>query len=104
MFSRETTSRSLPCTTAPACFTIWTYRQFGPHRFPDRPILREPAPGQLWIAEMPAAKFGFEFGARMTVVRLPGGGLFLHSPIALTPELRRELDALGPVRCVIAPS
>ncbi|MFN3650598.1 MAG: DUF4336 domain-containing protein [Armatimonadota bacterium] len=58
----------------------------------------------LWIADAPASKAGFEFGARMTVVRLPAGGLFLHSPVTLTPELRAELDALGPVEYLISPS
>ena len=46
----------------------------------------------------------FEFGLRMSVIRLRDGGLVLHSPVRLTPELRAELDALGPVRGVIAPS
>lgn len=52
---------------------------------------------------MPAGKMGFQFGARMTVVRLPSGDLWVHSPVALTPALRQELDALGPVVHVVAP-
>jgi hypothetical protein len=40
----------------------------------------------------------------MTVVRLEGGELLLHSPIAASDALRRELDALGRVRYVIAPN
>ncbi len=67
-------------------------------------MLRELVPGALWTAEMPASKGGFEFGARMTAVRLPDGGLWLHSPIALTPGLRAALDAAGPVRALVAPS
>ena len=40
----------------------------------------------------------------MTVIRLPGGGLFLHSPVKLDPDLKQALDALGPVRAIVAPS
>jgi hypothetical protein len=34
----------------------------------------------------------------MTVIRLAGGDLLLHSPVRLDPGLRRALDAIGPVR------
>ncbi len=40
----------------------------------------------------------------MTVIRLREGELFLHSPVALDPELQRELDALGTVRFAVAPN
>lgn len=40
----------------------------------------------------------------MTVIRLSDGGLFVHSPVALDPQTRAEIDALGPVRAVVAPS
>jgi hypothetical protein len=45
-----------------------------------------------------------DIGTRMTVIRLSGGGLFLHSPVRLGEPTRRALDALGPVRAVVAPS
>lgn len=48
--------------------------------------------------------FGVETGTRMSVVRLAKGGLFVLSPVALTDETRREIDALGEVRAVVAPS
>lgn len=67
-------------------------------------MLREFVPGQVWIAEMPFRRLGFEVGARMTVLPLPDGSLFVHSPIALTAELREAVDALGPVRHLVAPS
>src|SRR5262249_5226839 len=35
---------------------------------------------------------------------LEGGGLFVHSPVALDEETRRAVDALGEVRAVVAPS
>lgn len=58
----------------------------------------------VWI-EARAGKFlGVECGTRMTVVRLTGGGLFVHSPVALDDPTRRAIDALGEVRAVVAPS
>lgn len=47
---------------------------------------------------------GVETGTRMTVVRLSGGGLFVHSPVALDRATREAVDALGEVRAVVAPS
>ena len=58
----------------------------------------------IWIAARPQRFFGFEFGTRMTVIRLAGGSLLLHSPVALDPQLRRELDSLGRVRFAVAPN
>jgi hypothetical protein len=40
----------------------------------------------------------------MSVIRLADGSLLLHSPVALDPALRGELDALGPVRHAVAPN
>lgn len=58
----------------------------------------------LWVAERPQRFWGLEVGARMTVMRLADGSLLLHSAFALDEPLRRELDALGPVRFVVAPN
>ncbi len=41
---------------------------------------------------------------RMTVIKLTDGGLLLHSPTSSTPQLRAELDRLGPVRALLAPN
>lgn len=58
----------------------------------------------LWVETRRARFFGVETGTRMTVVRLAGGGLFVHSPVALDAATRAEVDALGEVRAVVAPS
>ncbi len=58
----------------------------------------------LWVVERPLRLAVGDIGARMTVVRLHDGGLFLHSPVRFDNELRRAIDALGPVRAVVAPS
>ena len=58
----------------------------------------------IWIATREIKFLGVETGSRMTVVRLPEGGLFVHSPVALDSATRAEIDALGDVRAVVAPS
>ncbi|MFV8749863.1 DUF4336 domain-containing protein [Nannocystaceae bacterium ST9] len=47
---------------------------------------------------------GFHLPIRMTVVRLAEGGLWLHSPIAIDDAVAAELEALGPIRHIVAPS
>jgi hypothetical protein len=64
--------------------------------------LRELAP-DLWVAEAQHRYF-VEMGRRMTAVRLADGGLWLHSPLPLSEELRAALAALGDVRYVVAAS
>ena len=66
-------------------------------------MLTELAP-DLWVTERPLRFGGLNIGTRMTVVRLAGGELFLHSPVSLDPGLRKELDGLGRVRYVVAPN
>lgn len=67
-------------------------------------MLLTPLAPDLWVHSGPQFFYGLEVGSRMTVVRLSDGGLLLHAPRALTPALRAELDALGPVRCAVAPN
>ena len=45
-----------------------------------------------------------EITSRMTIVRLTNGALFLHSPVALDADLQAELQQLGTVAFLIAPS
>jgi Domain of unknown function (DUF4336) len=54
-------------------------------------------------SELPGLK-GTIFPARMTIIRLPEGSLILYSPTRFTERLRRELDRLGEVRHLVAPS
>ena len=58
----------------------------------------------LWVTDAPLRFLGLEVGARMTVVRLPNEKLLLHSPIAATADLVREVKALGSVAYLIAPN
>jgi hypothetical protein len=58
----------------------------------------------LWVAEQPLVFMGLKVGSRMTVIRLADGGLWVHSPLRLTPQAREAVDALGPVRFLVAPN
>lgn len=66
-------------------------------------MLRELAP-DLWVTEQPLRFLGMELGTRTTIVRLSDGALFVHSPSRLNADLRREIDAKGAVRFVVAPN
>ncbi len=58
----------------------------------------------LWVAEQPLRFAGIEVGCRMTVVRLPGGGVIVHSPIECVAELRNEVQSIGEVGWIVAPN
>lgn len=61
------------------------------------------APG-IWHAQRTLNLSGFSVSARMTVVKLADGGLWLHSPILIDDTLRAALDAIGPVNYIVAPN
>lgn len=63
-----------------------------------------PFAGGVWTASAPHSFLGVRLGARMTLVRLPDGGLLVHSPIALTAALRAAIERLGVVRHIVAPN
>jgi hypothetical protein len=64
----------------------------------------DPFTDDIWTVTRRQRFYGLETGARTTFVRLSDGGLFVHCPVSLDAALRREVDALGPVRAVVASS
>lgn len=69
----------------------------------------KPVGPDIWIVDGPEIRFGLlglklPFPTRMTVVRLPDGALWLHSPTKPADALVEIVRALGPVRCLIAPN
>jgi len=58
----------------------------------------------LWTVAAPLKALGLAIGTRMTIVRLESGELWLHSPIRPTGAVRKAIDALGPVRYIVAPN
>jgi len=60
---------------------------------------------EIWFAEgAHAVSAGFHYPTRMAVIRLAKGALFIWSPVALTPQLRDEVDALGNVAFMVTPT
>lgn len=59
----------------------------------------------LWLAEGEIVSwYGFPYPTRSVVACLKSGGLWVWSPIKLVPDLRAELDRLGPVRHLVSPN
>lgn len=59
----------------------------------------------VWVFDGPHISFyGIPFPTRMTVVRLRGGGLWVHSPIRVSDEVIANVKALGHVTHIIAPN
>ncbi|MGH7154443.1 MAG: DUF4336 domain-containing protein [Acetobacteraceae bacterium] len=63
----------------------------------------------VWTVDGPVIRFGMPwprmpFPTRMTIIRLDGSGLFVHSPTRLTPALTSAVDAIGTVRWIIGPN
>jgi hypothetical protein len=67
-------------------------------------LLRPMGPG-IWIVDGDEVRMlGIPFGTRMTVVKLGSGGLWVHSPVAPSPERVAALAGLGPIEHLVAPS
>jgi Domain of unknown function (DUF4336) len=67
-------------------------------------MLEEFAPS-LWTADGPVVSFyGFPYPTRMAIARLADGSAWVWSPVGLTPELARAVDAIGPVRHIVSPN
>jgi hypothetical protein len=65
----------------------------------------EPLGPELWVAEGGIISFfGVAYPTRMVVVRLDDGGLWLWSPVELSPEIEDQIRALGPVRDLVSPN
>ncbi|MBV9078775.1 MAG: DUF4336 domain-containing protein [Methylobacteriaceae bacterium] len=64
-----------------------------------------PLAENLWVVESgPIDAMGLHLPVRMVVVRLPSGALWLHSPTRFTDGLRQALEAIGPIRHLVAPN
>ncbi|MCB9748687.1 MAG: DUF4336 domain-containing protein [Myxococcales bacterium] len=59
----------------------------------------------IWTVEGdPVRLLTIPFTTRMTIVRLPGGGLWMHSPVAPARARALAIGALGELRHVVAPN
>lgn len=69
----------------------------------------KPVAANVWIIDGGAIEFGppvfkLPFTTRTTIVRLPGGRLFVHSPTALTRDLIDAISRIGTVFWIVAPN
>jgi Domain of unknown function (DUF4336) len=69
-----------------------------------RLALEEIVTDQVWGYQYPVCVGPLKLMARMTVVRLRTGAIWVHSPAPLTDQLREELTAIGLVHHVVAPN
>jgi len=67
-------------------------------------MLKEFGPS-LYCADGPVVSFfGFPYPTRMAVARLADGSAWVWSPVALSDELARAVEAIGPVRNIVSPN
>ena len=65
--------------------------------------IEEYAPGKIYIVEYPLHFGGLDLFSRMTLIRLNGGKLWVHSPCQIDQQLKSEIDQLGEVAFIVAP-
>lgn len=58
----------------------------------------------VWTLAGPLKFVGLHVGSRMTIVRLPSGKLWVHSPVGLDDEATESIRSLGEVDTVVAPN
>jgi hypothetical protein len=63
----------------------------------------------VWIVDGPVIRFGLpwpklSFPTRMTILRVGESDLFVHSPTALNPSLKAEVDRIGRPRWIVGPN
>ncbi|CAM3194449.1 MULTISPECIES: DUF4336 domain-containing protein [Methylobacterium] len=72
--------------------------------YPPLDVLKPVAEG-VWIVDSgPLRVLGLPLPVRMTVVRLGDGSLWLHSPTRYDAALHRAIEAVGPIRHLVAPN
>jgi len=58
----------------------------------------------VWIDSEPVRFLGMRLTATMAVIRMSDRSLLLYSPVAMTPDRRDAVEALGPVGHLYAPN
>ena len=72
--------------------------------YPPLDVLK-PVADDIWIVDSgPIRAGGVPLPIRMTVIRLPAGGLMLLSPTGFGFTLKAQLEELGPVEHLVAPN
>jgi hypothetical protein len=72
--------------------------------YPPLDTLKDVAP-DVWIVDSgPIRPAGLALPLRMTVIRLPDGSVWLHSPTRWDGRLQGQLEALGRIHFFVAPN
>lgn len=58
---------------------------------------------RIWIVEYPVRFMGMDLFARTTIIKLESGELIIHDPCKIDDSTKRQIDALGEVKYIIAP-
>lgn len=58
----------------------------------------------LWVSEAPFTMLRINFGNRMTCLQLTDKSIWLHSPVAYREDLHKQIQVIGKIACLIAPS
>lgn len=72
--------------------------------YPPLDIPKPVADNVLIVDSVMPGAVGKLLPVRMTVIRLPDGGLLLHSPTRYSIPLKQALEKLGPIRHLVAPN
>jgi hypothetical protein len=67
-------------------------------------VLKPVANGVFIVDSGPLRIMGLPLPIRMTVVRLASGDVLLHSPTRYDAQLRDQIEAVGPIRHLVAPN
>jgi hypothetical protein len=67
-------------------------------------VLKPVADGIFIVDSGPLRIMGLPLPVRMTVVRLASGDVLLHSPTRYDARLRDQIQAVGPIRHLVAPN
>lgn len=68
-------------------------------------VLLEVIAKDIWIAEGEIVSFyGFAYPTRSVIVRLPSTGLWVWSPVRLTPQLQQDIEQLGDPKHLVSPN
>ncbi len=60
-------------------------------------------PGDVWLKRYPVRFAAMDISARLTLLRLRDGSLVAHSPCPIDAALRAEVEAVGPLKHIVAP-
>ena len=71
--------------------------------YPPLDVLKPVAP-DLWIVDSGPLSGPLPLPVRMSVVRLSDGSVWLHSPTRFDEALARSIEAIGPIRHLVAPN